>query len=74
MEPSGDVRVDSDLRKRFLSMKNEMSMSNEVDENKLDTDDDEDTSQDVSLLLTLASKRSIMICEAFRSTSGHLNF
>jgi hypothetical protein len=65
MEPSGDVRVDSDLRKRFLSMKNEMSMSNEVDENKLDSDDDEDTSQDVSLLLTLASKRSIMICEAF---------
>jgi hypothetical protein len=65
MEPSGDVRVDSDLRKRFLSMKNEMSMSYEVDENKLDTDDDEDTSQDVSLLLTLASKRSIMICEAF---------
>ena len=46
-------------------MKNEMSMSCEVDENKLDTDDDEDTSQDVSLLLTLASKRSIMICEAF---------
>ncbi len=65
MEPSGDVRVDGDLRKRFLSMKNEMSMSYEVDENKLDSDDDEDTSQDVSLLLTLASKRSIMICEAF---------
>ena len=74
MEPSGDVRVDSDLRKRFLSMKNEMSMSNEVDENKLDTDDDEDTSQDVSLLLTLVSKKSIMICEAFISTSEHLNF
>ena len=42
-----ELRSDDDLRKRFSSMKNELSMKNKFDENKIDTDDDEDTSQDV---------------------------